>query len=155
MWKKSRRTHSALRTIRNRLHTLQHTATTHSNNTLQHTATHCNTLQHTATYCNILQHTATHCNAQCPRTTRNWLHALQHTATTRCSALQQHAATRCNRLQHTATHCNTQRPRTIRTRLLNDPSAARWHIVSSTHSCRGGFRHVSPRVSAFLTDASC
>jgi len=40
------------------------------NNTLYHTATHCNTLQHTATHCktldttrwNTLQHTATHCN---------------------------------------------------------------------------------------------
>ena len=31
-------------------------------NTLQHTAIHCNTLQHTATHCNTLQHTATHCN---------------------------------------------------------------------------------------------
>ena len=37
--------------------------------TLQHTATHCNTLQHTEvdtsgcrTHCNTLQHTATHCN---------------------------------------------------------------------------------------------
>ena len=29
---------------------------------LQHTATHCNTLQHTTTHCNTLQHTATHCN---------------------------------------------------------------------------------------------
>ena len=50
---------------------------THCNNTLQHTATHCNTLQHlthtyqVAThYNNTLQHTATHCNTP------------QHTATT-------------------------------------------------------------------------
>ena len=28
-------------------------------NTLQHTATHCNTVQHTAPHCNTLQHTAT------------------------------------------------------------------------------------------------
>jgi len=28
--------------------------------TLQHTATHCNTLQHTATHSNKLQHTETH-----------------------------------------------------------------------------------------------
>jgi len=42
------------------------------NDTLQHTATHCNTLQHTVTHCNTLQHTVslrhskarqmTHCN---------------------------------------------------------------------------------------------
>ena len=49
------------------------------NQTLQHTATHCNTLQHTVTHCNTLQHTAAHCNT------------LQHTAT------------HCNTLQHTAT----------------------------------------------------
>ena len=40
--------------------TLQHTAT-HCN-TLQHTATHCNTLQHTATNSDTLRHTATHCD---------------------------------------------------------------------------------------------
>jgi len=32
----------------------------HMNESLQHTATHCNTLQHTATHCNTLQYTATH-----------------------------------------------------------------------------------------------
>ena len=97
MWKKSRHTHSALRTIRNRLITLQHTATTHSNNTLQHTATHCNTLQHTATYCNTLQHTATHSALA--------LHAI---GCTHCNTLQQHAAAHCNNtLQHAATDCNT------------------------------------------------
>jgi hypothetical protein len=30
----------------------------HMNESLQHTATHCNTLQHTATHCNTLQHTS-------------------------------------------------------------------------------------------------
>jgi len=70
------------------------------NETLQHTATHCNTLQHTATHCNTrlsfhrnkaLQHIATHCNS------------LQHTAP-HCNTLQ-HTATHCNALQRTATHC--------------------------------------------------
>ena len=43
-----------------------------TDNTLQHTATHCNALQHTATHGNTLHHTAPHCNT------------LQHTAT-RCN----------------------------------------------------------------------
>ena len=48
--------------------------------TLQHTATHCNTLPHTATHCNTLQHTTWYCTT---------------------------FATHCTTLQHTATHCNT------------------------------------------------
>jgi len=36
----------------------------HCDDTLQHTATHCNTLQHTKTHCNTLQYTATHCNTR-------------------------------------------------------------------------------------------
>ena len=71
--------------------TLQHTAT-HCN-TMRHTATHGNTQQHTAIRCNTLQHTAKHCNTQ------------QHTATH--GNTPQHTATHCNTLQHTATHCNT------------------------------------------------
>ena len=83
------------------------TATTHCNNTPQHTTTRCNTLQqnckrlqHTATK---LWHTATHYNTL-KRTTR-LCNALQRTAT-HCKTLQ-HTATHCNALQCTATHCNT------------------------------------------------
>jgi len=82
-------------------------------NTLQHTATHCNT----ASYCNalhysaprrrrgaVLQHTATHCNA------------LQHcnTATYYITLLQESGeALYCNTLQCTATHCNTLQRTTL------------------------------------------
>jgi len=82
--------------------TLQHTATTHCNNTLQqHTAPHCNEpsilplaqpprqVEKQDKRCNTLQHAATHCNT------------LQHTH----SNTLQHAATHCNTLQHT--HSNT------------------------------------------------
>jgi len=60
----------------------------HTDNTLHHTATHCNTLQHTATLMMMtwaLQNTATY---------------LQHPAP-HCKALQR-TATHCNLLQHTA-----------------------------------------------------
>jgi len=93
--------------------------------------------QHTTTPNNTLQHTAMHCNAL-PWSilgvfVRHWNHkqknigficlalkwrrgnngvgatwsapGLQHIAT-RCNTLQ-HTATRCNILQHTVTHCNT------------------------------------------------
>ena len=112
-------------------------------------------------------HTCTHINACTPILTHKHTHVLAHTrahththvyiCTQLLFALVYLWNGFCPAHAHsqTATHCNTQRPRTIRTRLLHDPSAARWHIVSNTHPCRGGFRHVSPRVSAFLTDASC
>ena len=99
--------------------TLQHTAT-HCNTMQthviwQHTAIHCKSLQRTATHCNTLQHTAIHCNTLQVSATQQ-----QHTAThcnsryfllqTRnkasCNTLQQ-TATHCNTLQHTATPCNT------------------------------------------------
>jgi len=109
----------------------------HSNKTLQHTATHCNTeivgetvecvavveaLKRTyqpctrrraATHCNTLQHTATHCNTL--QHTASHCITLQHIST-HCNTLHemshsnktlQHTATHCNTLQHTATHCNT------------------------------------------------
>jgi len=88
-------------------------------NTLQHTATHCNTLQHTATHCNntstlqrterrchTLKRTETHCNAlQC---TAMHCNALQHTAA-HCNTLQ-HAATRCNMPQRSTCYQNLQPP---------------------------------------------
>jgi len=91
------------------------------NNTLQHTATHCNTLQHThtqtqlsrvrafvnftASYCNTLLHSAVYIHSHC--------NILQHTAT-HCTT-QQHPAMHlhhdnthkhCNTLQHIAAYCN-------------------------------------------------
>jgi len=72
----------------------------YSQDSLPHTAPHCNTLQHTATHSNTLQHTATHCNT------------LQHTAAMWESHSNKyereslhHTAIHCNTLQHTATHC--------------------------------------------------
>jgi len=82
-------------------------------NTLQHTASHCNatrcnTLQHTGCsrhLCNTLQHSSTHWNTP-QHTTTHQIRTppLQHTAT-HCKTLQ-HAATHCNTLQHAATRCN-------------------------------------------------
>ena len=57
--------------------------------TLQHTATHCNALQRTATHCNALQHTATQTHVGLIYI------SIQDTL--------QHTATHCNKLQHTAT----------------------------------------------------
>jgi len=51
-------TRSKVRICCNICTTLQHTAATHCNALLQHTATHRNTLQHTATHCNTLQQTS-------------------------------------------------------------------------------------------------
>ena len=72
-----------------------------SEDTLQHSATHCNTLQHSATHCNTLQHTAqhtathtaTHCNAHDVDLVLN-------------SRVPSNDTLQCT-LQHIATHRNT------------------------------------------------
>jgi len=56
--------------------------------TLQHTATHCNTLQNTATHCNTLQYTATHCNVL--QRTATYYNTLQHMCTRKPSARPAH-----------------------------------------------------------------
>jgi len=103
---------------------LQHTAT-HCN-TLHHTATHCNTLQHTATRYTSLHHTAQHCN-KLQRTRDAHVNESWHT-TTHAWCTRWWGRTRWwvrahkrnqwppvphmpslveQSLQHTATHCNT------------------------------------------------
>jgi len=79
--------------------TLQHTATTHCNYTLQHTAA----LQSPGFCGNLVVFLLKGLE---PRVTEK--NHLRYTAT-RCSTLQ-HAATRCNTLQRTATH-SIERPR--------------------------------------------
>jgi len=102
------------------------------NESLQHTATHCNTLQHTATHCNTqahshcdicvnesLQHTATHCNTQAHSYCDiGVMKLLQHigaltitvklVSKTLCN-IPQHTATHRKELQFNATHCKTTR----------------------------------------------
>jgi hypothetical protein len=81
-----------------------------SENTLQHTATHCNTLQHTVTQnetSSLPQSRPPDFEtlffpiffARKPDSLKSLMHALQQ--------CRQHTATHCNTLQHTATHCNT------------------------------------------------
>ena len=88
--------HEILKHTATHCSTLQYTATTHCNNTLQQTATNCNTLQHTATHPYESVHdrnlpidggdvAASQCN------TRNTLH---HTASHYITP--HHTATRCN-----------------------------------------------------------
>jgi len=87
--------------------TLPRTAThCRKNNTLQHTAAHCNVVHQTAICCTKLQYIVPHCNTQSIEPTHMtsfphiWLGAASH-----CNTLQ-HTATHCNTLRHTATHCN-------------------------------------------------
>jgi len=76
-----------------------HTAASPCNNTLQHTATHCNA----GSGCVGSVGCCESCNAL---KAQGGPIAPQCIQVTHCNTLQ-HTATHCNTLQHTATHCNT------------------------------------------------
>jgi len=84
--------HAAAHTLNTRLMKRISIGSSNTQQSLQHTASHCNT-PHCTAHCNTLHRTATPCDT------------LQHTATY-CNTLH-HTATHCDTLQHTATRCNT------------------------------------------------
>jgi len=98
---------------------MQHTSNT-LQDTLQHTAVHCNTLQHAATQ---LRHTNDEEVALEMQHIYDESTATYYNIATHCNTLQ-HTATHCNTLQHTATHCNTLQRTATHLRHIDDEEFA-------------------------------
>ena len=108
---------------------MQHTATTHCNNTLQHTATSTDVrsdkMRRTATHCITLHLTATHYNQYIR-------HILQDA--THCHTLH-HTASHCITQHHIASHCNTLQ--SIHTSYLigcNTLQHSAWRYITLHHT---------------------
>ena len=92
-------THTRLRIYARSLSKYMHS---HSERTLQHTATHCNTLQHTATHCVISRSEDTHFVNSCIFEMYAYALSLTHTYTYTYTQTHTHICT------HTRTHIHTR-----------------------------------------------
>jgi len=158
--------------------TLQHTAPTHCNNTLQHTATGggCRLAgaacyDHTASRCNTLELTATYCNTLHRTTSATCCNTLQHNATThRNNALQQaddagllklramttlqHTATHCDTLQLAATYCTTLQQTATHFNTLQH-AAAHCNTLQQHMKQHTGKTHCNNTLQQYTTTTHC